>query len=258
MERKEWAKARPYAEAAAQTWANWAMQCAGRCAEGEQDWDRAEGWFRNIGERYTQQNLPSWYFFCKRTGHGDIAGARQFIERYIEANAARPDVVPPAYIGTFYWLDGRLEAARGKLAEAYEKTRTPTIGLALAMVADELKDGSRRDAVLEELTSQHMQEAPKTLTLCKLFLDSVRDPAGGKKLELSAVERGVQSVPEEGRATTEFVVGWWFKNHGEVETATNYLRRCSDSPRLDIWYRYLAQDALKHLPGKSTSTPDSP
>ena len=35
---KQWDKARPYAEAAAATWAGWAMSCAARCAEGEQDW----------------------------------------------------------------------------------------------------------------------------------------------------------------------------------------------------------------------------
>ena len=31
---KQWDKAKPYAEAAAQTWAGWAMECAARCAGG--------------------------------------------------------------------------------------------------------------------------------------------------------------------------------------------------------------------------------
>ena len=45
---KQWDKAKPYAEAAAQTWAGWAMECAGRCAEGEKEWERAESWYSRI------------------------------------------------------------------------------------------------------------------------------------------------------------------------------------------------------------------
>lgn len=42
MGRKEWDKARPYADAAAQTYAGWAMLCAAECYEGLEDWDKAE------------------------------------------------------------------------------------------------------------------------------------------------------------------------------------------------------------------------
>ena len=69
-----WAKAQPYAEAAAQTWAGWAMQCAVRCYEGMKDWERAELWVRRLSERYPDSSLRAWLNFCKRTGHGDHRG----------------------------------------------------------------------------------------------------------------------------------------------------------------------------------------
>ncbi len=59
---KEWDKARPYAEDAAQTWAEWAMECAARCAEGEKAWERAETWYSRATERYPNNSWAVWYF----------------------------------------------------------------------------------------------------------------------------------------------------------------------------------------------------
>ena len=84
---KQWEKARPYAEAAAATWAEWAMICAARCAEGEKDWARAELWFSRVTERYPGNSWAVWYFFCKRTGQGNLAAARDAVERYLTSRA---------------------------------------------------------------------------------------------------------------------------------------------------------------------------
>ena len=75
MEQKQWDKARPYAEQAAMTWAEWAMVCAGRCAEGEKDWNRAEQWYSRATQRYPSTDWAAWYFFCKRTGQGNLEAA---------------------------------------------------------------------------------------------------------------------------------------------------------------------------------------
>src|SRR5262249_29119087 len=40
----DWKTARPYADAAGQTWACWALLKAGECAEAMQDWTAAEQW----------------------------------------------------------------------------------------------------------------------------------------------------------------------------------------------------------------------
>ena len=48
----QWAKAEPFAEAAGETWAEWAMKCAKHCAEGRENWQRGEVWAQRISERY--------------------------------------------------------------------------------------------------------------------------------------------------------------------------------------------------------------
>ena len=80
MKQKKWNEARPYAEAAAQTWAGWAMLCAASCAEAMEDWEAAETWYRRTSERYPTNNRATWYEFCKRTSHGNLAAAKKWAE----------------------------------------------------------------------------------------------------------------------------------------------------------------------------------
>ena len=48
MEQKQWDKASPYAEEAAQSGSHRSMECAWKCAEALKYWERAEGWHRGI------------------------------------------------------------------------------------------------------------------------------------------------------------------------------------------------------------------
>ena len=76
MKSGRYAKAWPYAEAAAQTGAGWAMTCAQNCAEGLNKWEAAEQYARAWSKRYPGSMWTVWFVFCERTGHGDIAAAR--------------------------------------------------------------------------------------------------------------------------------------------------------------------------------------
>jgi len=246
---KQWDKAKPYAEAAAQTWAEWAMQCAGRCAEGEQDWERAESWYSRATERYPGGSWAVWYFFCKRTGRGNLEAARDFAEQYVNARADRPEMLNPEYAGCFYWLDGRPEKAKQAFGKAYEKSASVSAALCAAMIADEEKDPSRRDALLKEITTKHVDKAPKSVAICQLLVETVFDPSGTKPLDIAALDRLIESIPEDGRGNACFFVGWFLKNHSDAKSAKKYLQSCSRSPRSLIWYRYLADEAIKRSSG---------
>ena len=130
MEQKRWAEARPFAEAAAQTWAAWAMECAARCAEGSGDWDRAEFWIRQATERYAPSSWTAWYRFCKKSGHGDAKAAQAWTEDYLAGAVGRPDLAPPLVAGYFYWSIGSLKKARDSFARAIEANPSETMGIA--------------------------------------------------------------------------------------------------------------------------------
>jgi tetratricopeptide (TPR) repeat protein len=243
---KQWDKAKPYAEAAAQTWAGWAMECAGRCAEAEKDWERAESWYSRDTERYPDSAWAVWYLFCKRTNQGNLAAAREFAERYVTTHADRPQVLNPEYAGCFYWLDGRQDKAKESFSKAYEKSGSVAAALCLAMIADGEKDPVRRDALLKEITTIHAAKAPRSAAICKLFVETTFDPNGKKPVDAAALDQLVESMPAEGRGNASLFVGWFLKNQGDAKSAKKYLQNCSQSPHSVIWYRYLADGAIEH------------
>jgi tetratricopeptide (TPR) repeat protein len=247
----QWDKAKPYAEDAAATWAEWAMQCAGRCAEGQKDWQRAESWYRRVTERYAPSSWAVWYFFCKRTGQGDLAAARESVDRYVSQLANRPDLHNEEYSACFYWLDGRLEKANADFARAYQNRTSISAALCLAMIADDQKNVARRNELIKELVTKHKDKAPKTVELCRMFLDTVFAPPGSNRpLDVLAVDRVLQSIEADGRGNAEFFVGWFLKNQGDSARAKKHLQQTMDSELTGNWYRVIARDALKAMEGK--------
>jgi len=244
---KQWDKAKPYAEAAAQTWAGWAMACAGRCAEGEEDWERAELWYSRETERYPDYAWAGWYLFCKRTGRGNLQAARDFAEQFVITNADNPKLLNLEYAGCYYWLDGSLEKAKDAFAKEYETSKSVSAALCAAIIADDEKDSTRRDALLKEIVTNYANKAPRTAPICKLLLETVFDASGKKPLDISALDRLIEGIPEDARGNNCFFAGRLLMNHGDAKIARKYLESSAQSPQIFYWYRFLANAAIKRL-----------
>jgi len=87
MSKKDFKRAQPYADAAAQTWAEWAMVCATNCHEGIGHWEQAETWAQRVSERYGPRATSFWFFWCKRTGKGNVQAAQRLLAVQIEGMA---------------------------------------------------------------------------------------------------------------------------------------------------------------------------
>ncbi len=250
MGRKEWDKATPYAEAAGESWAQWAMSCAARCAEGAARWEEAEVWHYRNAERYTESSFADWYFFCKRTGHGNLAGARAFTEKYIQSlgdNGGARDTI----LGCFYWLDGQHEKARAAFTRSCKPTLKPGEGLCLAALLDQAGDAALRNKLLKEITAQAKKPHPPWIEALQYVIDTVLEPGDAKKaLDPSELERRIQACPQNQRSFVEFFMAGFLKNHGHVELVRKLYDRCAGSPTLWVWYQYIAKDALKSMKGK--------
>ena len=72
MHKRQWKRALPYATGAAESYSGWGLLCAAACHEGLQEWDKAEEYLHAAADRYGAACIE-WYFFCRRTGHGDLA-----------------------------------------------------------------------------------------------------------------------------------------------------------------------------------------
>ncbi len=217
-----------------------------RCAEEMKDWERAEGWQRRITERYDQTSWSDWYYFCKRTGHGDLKLAREFVDEFIRERANRPDLVGEEAAGCFYWVDGRTEQAKALLSKAHKDRNSFVAACCLAMIADDSKDASRRDELIKDLISKYKKTASQFTDVLQMLLDTVLDSGGKKPLDQAALNRLIDASGR-SRDFVSFLAGWFLKNHGQPETAKNLLERCANSPNFWIGYRTLAADAIKRL-----------
>jgi tetratricopeptide (TPR) repeat protein len=247
----QWAKAKPYAEAAAATWAGWAMECAQRCAEGMGDWEQAELWIRRVSERYPDTSSFRWYLFCERTGHGDAKAAREFAEQYLETIGG-PEAASPEAIGFFSWAGGRPKEALSWFQKAYQKAPTTHSGACVMLVADEIGETVTRDESLKTLVGKHRSEAPKTVGICEMFLKAL-EPGKEGSLDVQAIDRVLQSIPDDRRGNTEFIVGLYLRNHGKAGDARTYLERCANAPGVPAEMRAIAARALRGLDGPKSA-----
>ena len=71
MAKKEYEKALPFADEAAQSWAEWAMRAASLCHEKLEHWQESEMWAQRISDRYAGVSRE-WYHWCLRTGRGKL------------------------------------------------------------------------------------------------------------------------------------------------------------------------------------------
>jgi tetratricopeptide (TPR) repeat protein len=147
MQRGQWDKAMPYADAAAETWAAWAMECASECHEGAGDWKNAELWVRRVSERYEGSELD-WWLWCERTGHGDKAAARAFATKSLGdlASIRRPGLLQR--LGALRMLEGDDKAALDAWTRVFALAGNPHDGLHVALLAHKLGSAERRDEAL--------------------------------------------------------------------------------------------------------------
>lgn len=152
MQRGEWKRAKPFAVAAASSGAAWAMEKAARVSEGLNDWKTAEGYIAAISERY-RTSADSWYFWCIRSGRGDIKAARALAEDYWQEAGSNPADTIHYHIAMGQLFDDRASEAVATLKDFYLKGQRDHEEYATlaAVLADRIGDEKTRDELFTEM-----------------------------------------------------------------------------------------------------------
>jgi tetratricopeptide (TPR) repeat protein len=200
MERSEWKKARPYAEEAAETWAEWAILCAVRCCQGLGD-DKQEGvWRSRVAERYPKpHHLLDLYVWSRRTGLGDAEELFRAIEPAIAATARQTSAESQFMVGLFYHLGKQPRealAAYRKGAEGNADARSLCFSnLWTATLAEELGETELRDqslACVARLKDPRFSHFPKLAKWLQAMLAAGKeqgpDLAAAREIAAAAVE----------------------------------------------------------------------
>jgi tetratricopeptide (TPR) repeat protein len=241
MEQKEFKKARPYAELAAQSWAGWAMISAARCAEETADWEAAERWISRAAERYPLYWLE-WFFWCKRTGHGDAKAAAAYVRGQLSAGRTVSDENDGLEVAILMILDHRPKEARKLLDRLYNDQHGTIVGILSALACEMDGDTKARDAALLKVREQPMPDAPRTAAIFGVIGEWLA--AGDKSpLDLKRLNEIFESISASSRPNTYVFAGVFLDRHGKPDIALDFLKRANDKQCFP-WYRLIARDAL--------------
>ena len=243
MARGEYKAAWPYAEAAAQTWAAWAMLCAADCAEGLDDWENAELWIRQYADRY---NDPlTWYLWCKRLGRGDVATARAQMEAQKVNN---PGPANPWLDAIIELLENRNHKAIEILKKGYAETQRKGQGFLLAVLADEAGDRALRDQTWASLVAASSQEGVggQMGRLAAVFRGSLAQGDGGT-FDKAALDAVLKSVDPVVVADSGYYLGRFLELRGRRSEAIGQYRRCLAATGGNPPLRVLASIRLRAL-----------
>jgi tetratricopeptide (TPR) repeat protein len=248
-ERRQWDKALPYADEAAQSGARWALTWARNVNEFNQNFETAEQLYVLGVKRYREHPID-WYLFCQRNGCGqlDLAkhaafpdGVENLVETYKEVN----------YISSALQLEGQPVAAieiNEKLVKYVPNTWFP---LRIAILADEVGDEKKRDAYLELATQKRGENSKENdeayredlAELAKIFL---KDIAAGNKGELDFHElhRIRARFSERKQCTFNYFLAAYLDKRGHRDQAIGYWKLCMGYPDPAPSVRTLAGFAL--------------
>ena len=238
-------KALPYALGAAQCYSDWGLRCGARCCEGLGRWGAAEKLWRACSERYRGEESV-WYFFCKRTGRGDVASAHDLM-----AQAVQRRVCSSLDVAMYHRLEKRPEQAlmivKGDFVRGYD----PYVGLFVAMWSDQLKETQQRDDALKQIAEKGhgvlLQATGKPreelIALAALMAKDLSE--GGKgQIDLAAAKR-LWSTAEAGeQASFDYFLAGYLDLHGNREAAVQLWRECMASRQFEDYTCTFAGAAL--------------
>jgi tetratricopeptide (TPR) repeat protein len=242
MREGDWDAAQAHATIAANSYAGWALLTAGRCAEGIEDWDRAEACHRAASERY-QESAADWYFWCLRTGRGNVTKARALAKRYWQMLS--PPFRPGQRWsrGVSYILIDNLPNAILTLTDSIDNNRDLHAILLAAILADKADDAARRDALFDKV-AEHWSEGPILVELVNLFRGAL---AGKDGFEWN--KRAFESLAFNAASAEVtfhyYLAGEFVGQHGQQELSREYLECAATSFDANATSCMLANRALR-------------
>ena len=246
----EFSTALPYAEAAAESQASWAMEGAALANEGLQRWSAAEQWYRRSAERYAE-DAPDWLFFCVRTGQGVRSTAQELATRWARQ---QPDDAPVIRLGRaalVHLLGGDTAEARRLWELDFKRTGDPLYGHLLATVPDVTGKSGRSEEWYAQIIaraantqSQGATPRPELVELAQIFQRG-REAGALCTADLQAVATLVDKAGPKSRAGLLYFTARFLEQQGTADEAVTWLKRAAHDPMQINWTVCLARELCR-------------
>ena len=238
----DWDAASRHVGEAANSGAGWALLKAGRCAEGIEDWPRAEAFHRATSERYPGSR-SDWYFWCLRTGHGDIDQARKLAEREWQNPKPPSQIAEPWNCAVGNILNDDPTKAIESLTFSMMMNPDAYAILLAAVLADKLDDTAKRDSLFDFI-GQHWKNSTAPVELVNLF----RRVLAGKdepRWNRNSFETLVFESADSEITPVYYLAGEFLAKHGMPELSREYLQCAATSFDVNALVCLLAHESLK-------------
>jgi hypothetical protein len=221
------------------------MSCASECLEALHEWEASEQWVRNDALRYPGERLL-WYFWCRRTGRGELEEAQTLAQQLVDEYTARNPPAKQDWIGIFHLLNGDRKQAYAAFQAEHSQRRTYWSGFHVILLADEFGDIQTRDRVLNFFISSGVPEpTASTYTEAKfsvLLHDAYHDENG--ELDLAALDKILDAANENKRMDHAYFAARYLALRGRADESERYLKRCYASTDVAQLNRTLAAAEL--------------
>lgn len=255
----EWARAKPHAVAAAQTYSAWGLELASQVCEGLGDWDESEHWIRAMSENYPSYSGEKWFLWCRRTGRGaDVDKALEMAQTHYDVprTATRETQID---LGIFNILTGNLEAAREAYRQALSFKPTFTCTYMVAQLSRDLGDDAARASVISDMkayvaSQQEDPEYDKSVDEVGLAILNIIETGEVSDEQLAKIEKLLEATVSNTRGAFSYFLAVELHALGKTDEARKYWMRALTLPAPDPGYATLSGFQLAKLDG--TSRPD--
>jgi tetratricopeptide (TPR) repeat protein len=231
MNKKQYAAAVPYADAAAETASGPGLICAADAHTYTENWDIAEQYLVNEKDHYSDDPIR-WVIFCSRTGRGDLAGARAAEINYV---AQKPDGASSEdmlRLGCIYMGMGDRSSAVVEFEKRMKLKAGPLSAMHLAILEDEMGDKAARDRALKKVES--MPERTTPLGRMAELLEKAFKAGPAAMLDAGAIDAILKDdVDVDQRVAVCALAGRYLEDRGQMAGAVGYYKRCYLAPTYD-------------------------
>ncbi|MCA9129577.1 MAG: hypothetical protein KDB22_20965 [Planctomycetales bacterium] len=182
-----WRDAKPYAVEAGQTFSGWGLLYSSIVTEGLAEWQESERWIQLAATQYPSYSGFQWYFWCMRTGRGQIDQAAALAKQYFEAERTAQDDFELERKGIYLLLQEDIAGARAAFQAAYDMRNGLRCALMLSRLMRQQGDEAAAIQILNDIervvvNTTMPRELEEGLLILKLVRENGVNPVNAQEI----------------------------------------------------------------------------
>lgn len=229
---------------------HWGLFLAADCHEEAGQWEQAHEYRRraatlqvyNGQTRQFDNRIMEWYLWCRRTGRGDAAAARELLRLRLAPLESSNAPTERARAAVYYYCEEDFRTALELFRWAFNADQDPYWGIQAALIADELGEVDLRDTLLSDTLNAAVRRDHSLVDVIHDLRNALATPAIPINLLVAEWRLRVLSG---GQPTNHwYYLGKFLSLRGNQEDGQRLLKLAAGSPANDLHATTMAGASL--------------